>query len=55
MSERVLVTGASGFVGRPVVEALVRRGVEVVGVSRCRPVGETGAADWVETDLLAAR
>lgn len=31
---RVVVTGASGFIGRPLCEALVRRGHEVVALSR---------------------
>ena len=52
MSVRVLVTGASGFVGRPLVEALARRGATVIAASRRRPA-DTGAADWIETDLLA--
>ncbi|UAJ10480.1 NAD-dependent epimerase/dehydratase family protein [Glacieibacterium megasporae] len=34
---KVAVTGASGFVGRHVVAALARRGVEVVASSRHRP------------------
>ncbi len=31
---RILVTGASGFVGRWAVAALVARGAEVIAVSR---------------------
>jgi nucleoside-diphosphate-sugar epimerase len=42
--KRVLVTGASGFVGRPAVSALRRRGYEVHGVARKR-------ADDVEVDV----
>lgn len=47
---RVLVTGASGFVGRWAVDALVARGVEVLAVSR-RPVAASGAKT-VACDLL---
>ena len=53
MSGRVLVTGASGFIGRPLVSALSERGLAVVGASRTRPADIGGAAAWIETDLLA--
>ena len=52
MSRRVLVTGASGFVGRPLVQALVDQGWAVVAASRTRPERDPGVADWIETDLL---
>jgi nucleoside-diphosphate-sugar epimerase len=39
---RVLVTGASGFVGRRVVEPLVARGFEVHAVARSVPAGARG-------------
>jgi nucleoside-diphosphate-sugar epimerase len=35
-SHRILVIGASGFIGRTVVEAMVSRGIEGVAVSRSR-------------------
>jgi nucleoside-diphosphate-sugar epimerase len=53
MSGRVLVTGASGFIGRPLVAALAARGLTVVGASRTRPADICGAAGWIEIDLLA--
>lgn len=40
----MLLTGATGFVGSHVAEALLRRGLEVVGASR-RPDGERSRAD----------
>lgn len=46
-SERILVTGANGFVGRAVVEEGARRGLEMTAVTRCPvdwPDGVTGAA-----------
>lgn len=47
---RVLVTGASGFVGRWAVDALVARGAEVLAVSRQpRPVAR---AETIACDLL---
>jgi nucleoside-diphosphate-sugar epimerase len=52
MRGRVLVTGASGFIGRPLVQALVEQGWPVVGASRTRPGRDPGVADWIETDLL---
>src|SRR5690606_24055059 len=45
---RVVVTGSEGFVGRHLRAALVRRGVEVVGV------GRPGSGAEVEVDLAAA-
>jgi len=50
-ARRIVVTGASGFVGRPAVEALVARGFEVHAIGRC----PTGLPDGVATyavDLL---
>jgi nucleoside-diphosphate-sugar epimerase len=49
----VLVTGASGFVGRPVVDALVADGHEVHAVSRHdRP--RDGTVVWHQADLLSS-
>lgn len=50
---RVLVTGASGLIGRNVVKALLERGVEVHAVSRTlahQPDG--GLVRWHKADLL---
>ncbi|MDA8217503.1 MAG: NAD-dependent epimerase/dehydratase family protein [Dehalococcoidales bacterium] len=47
---RVVVTGASGFIGRHVVAALVETGAEVVALSRRRPVA--GVAEWHAVDIL---
>jgi nucleoside-diphosphate-sugar epimerase len=52
MSGRVLVTGASGFIGKPLVQVLVEQGWTVVAASRTRPDRDPGVADWIETDLL---
>lgn len=49
---RVLVTGASGFLGRPCVAALAARGFEVHGTGRgAPPQGLTGLR-WHAADLL---
>ncbi len=48
---KVLVTGASGFLGRYVLDSLARRGIPSVGLGR-RPAAD-GAADTVAIDLLA--
>lgn len=46
----VLVTGASGFIGRHVVAALVGGGHRVHAVSR-HPVPERGPVAWIKADL----
>ncbi|MBI1849992.1 MAG: GDP-mannose 4,6-dehydratase [Planctomycetes bacterium] len=50
---RVLVTGASGFVGRHAVDALDARGHEVVGTWREKPhPGLESDVVWVQLDVL---
>ena len=51
---RVLVTGASGFIGRNAVAPLVERGFEVHGVGRRRSADLPGEVVWHEADLLTA-
>jgi len=52
MSEaRVLVTGATGFIGRWTVDPLLRAGVEVHAVTRRRPDGARADVTWHEADL----
>ena len=48
--KRVLVTGASGFIGRHCLPALIRRGFEVHGVSRDGK--DDDSVYWHRTDLL---
>ncbi len=49
---RVLVTGASGFIGSYLIPLLVRDGHEVTAVSS-RPINsESGKVRWVRADLL---
>lgn len=49
---KVLVTGASGFVGREALEALIFRGYEVHGLARSSPRPEIRGVVWHEADLL---
>jgi nucleoside-diphosphate-sugar epimerase len=52
---RVLVTGASGFIGRAAVEALRTRGFEIHAVSsRPASVRHDGQVTWHRADLLDA-
>ena len=47
---RVLLTGASGFVGRHVLAHLLSQGIDVIAVGRTRPTGYSG--EYIEADLL---
>jgi len=40
---RILVTGAAGFIGSHLVEALVRQGDEVIGIDRVHERDTVGA------------
>lgn len=50
---RVLLTGASGFIGRHCVEPLLRRGFEVVAVSSRELPPALPGVRWLAADLLA--
>ena len=45
MNKKILVTGATGFIGSHLVELLTRQGYEVVAFDRYNPEGEWG---WLE-------
>lgn len=47
---RVLLTGASGFVGAHVLGQLLESGVDVIVIGRSRPAGYTGS--FISADLL---
>jgi nucleoside-diphosphate-sugar epimerase len=48
---RVLVTGASGFIGLPVIDELARRGEEVHALSTRLPLPVTPGVHWHRGDL----
>jgi uncharacterized protein YbjT (DUF2867 family) len=51
---KILVTGASGWIGRHCVPLLVSKGYEVHAVSRNRPADlSITDVSWHEVDLLA--
>ena len=49
---RVLLTGATGFIGRPCLELLLDRGWEVHAASSRPAISEHGGARWHQADLL---
>ena len=52
MVRRVLVTGATGLIGRHALELLVERGFEVHAVARRVPTGTSTGVAWHQVDLL---
>lgn len=54
MTQRVLVTGGSGYVGRHAVDALVDRGCDVHVLTRDPERGHNQAARWHGVDILRA-
>jgi nucleoside-diphosphate-sugar epimerase len=50
-SERVLVTGASGFIGSRLCALLERDGTEIHAISRTRADGDDGAVRWWGADV----
>jgi len=54
VNRRVLVTGASGFIGRRALIELVARGFEVHAVARIPPAPSPANVHWHRADLLQA-
>lgn len=52
MAERVLLTGAGGFVGRPLARELLARGLEVHALSRSPEGKKASGVVWAKGDLL---
>lgn len=50
MRKRILITGASGFVGRRLMSVLIEHGVDVVGVSRRPPADPALRTHWTSVD-----
>ena len=46
--KRIAVTGAGGFIGRPLVLRLVEAGFEVIGVDRVLGTNISKEAQWVQ-------
>ncbi len=51
MSNPVVITGASGFVGQVLLSCLRREGVSVIGTTRRRQPGLTAVADYADTPV----
>lgn len=54
MSERVLVTGAGGFIGSHLVEKLVENGTSVRAFVRYNARGDSGALEWVPASVRSS-
>ncbi len=52
MTKKVLLTGASGFIGRHAIAPLVARGYEVHAISSRVPMGASDGVVWHQADLL---
>jgi nucleoside-diphosphate-sugar epimerase len=52
MTKRVLITGASGFIGQHCLEPLLARGYEVHAVSSQRRTGGPAGVHWRQANLL---
>ena len=52
MAERLLLTGATGFVGRALVAPLLEAGFEIHAVTHRAPPPSSAAARWHRADLL---
>jgi nucleoside-diphosphate-sugar epimerase len=53
---KVVITGASGFVGAPLVEKLANFGYDVMAISRRLPADESeSSVCWVEADLSSPK
>ena len=50
---RVLLTGATGFIGSYVLKELLEKGLDVVVVGRTKPINTS--VDFIETDLLSEK
>lgn len=50
---RVLITGATGFIGKPLTEALIDANCEVLAITRKEPASKTHIK-WLEADLSNA-
>ena len=52
---RVLLTGATGFIGSHCIAGLLERGFEVVATYNTRPSQPIDGVQWLQADLLDAR
>lgn len=52
VARRVLLTGASGFIGRHCIRPLIERGFEVVGTYRSSQPSAIEGVRWIRADLL---
>lgn len=51
---RILITGASGFIGKPLSKKLSELGYEVMGLTRSIPKGNHTEINWLKSDLSSS-
>lgn len=52
---KILITGASGFIGKPLSKKLSELGYEVMGLTRCIPRDIDNDIYWLESDLSSSK
>lgn len=52
MQSKILITGASGFIGSNLLEYYTRKGCNVVNIDKSKPKAQEELKYWIEVDIL---